>query len=527
MDLRILLAAIMAAMALAGCVADDGDMDPEPPAVTRDGVTHLAADGRNGTTAIGGKYETGFAGTEPSIGIDSDGVVYMTGFRPVPGLVDCFEQLLALEPDPACMEVSANAGAPIAIASFDKGQTWVDLGPDVVEGTRTHRETLDPYLYVDPVTDRVYLDDLIAGYGSFMSWTDDQGATWFSHVPPAGNPHVNDHQTIGSGVPRFAGTGTEHPTNLYMCFNQVAYAACTTSYDGGLTWTPQVVVQESVQSDNPFDAQCSGMTGHVKTSPDGIVYLPSVECPTGSGGFTGSQPSEPIVYISTDDGLTWKKSVISDSVLSFPGDHETSIAVDEEGNVYALWIGADSFVYLAHSTDTGFGWSEPRRVSPPSITAATLPTIAAGSEGRVAFSYAGTTAEGGNDNPNATRSGATDDEPNGLTWNAYLGFTIDALADDLEVETVAINDPATDPIVRGNCSLTRCPGTFDFHDLWIDMDGRPWTSWIDACNGPCNTMENRSNQGNVGFAGTLREGPSLRGDGMLEPLSVQARPEDA
>ena len=57
------------------------------------------------------------------------------------------------------------------VRSTDNGRTWTDVTPP------GHVTTLDPFLYVDKATSRVYKSDL-AGTCQLMSYSDNRGDSW-------------------------------------------------------------------------------------------------------------------------------------------------------------------------------------------------------------------------------------------------------------------------------------------------------------------------------------------------------------
>lgn len=441
--------------------------------------------------AMGGQYHVGLPAAEPTIGATSDGSIFMTANVPNPSCA----------PAGGCPVVpyaNFNAG-PTILRSQDKGQTWEDVFPKLPTGDSYKLRTWDPYVYVDRDTDRVFMDDIYPISCGFMSWSDDLGESW-SHNPYAcGNSHVNDHQTIGTAKPRVLPT-VGYDNLVYRCVNNVAYAACAVSVNGGQTFLPQVPIAQTT-----LGQACGALTGHIESDPEGRVYL-------------GLNCGNPGVLMSEDDGQSWTLAIVSDE-LSLDG-HDVDLATDEAGNVYAFFLSNEQ-PYLSLSTDHGATWTTPLAVAAPGVTAAKFNAIAAGSVGKVAFAYVGTTM------PNATQlpagsCGAVPALPctevpewEGATWNAYIGVVTDALAADPVIQTVTANDPS-DPLARGECG-GRCNGMTDFIDIVIDAEGRPWASFVDVCVEACVTDPSVLFDGNLGFAATLVRGPALRTDAVELP----------
>ena len=498
MGMRSLLALLLAASAaLAGCLATPGDL---APSATLDGVLTPGTEGvfhslsgevlavADRVVASGGQYSLGLSATEPTVGVTKDGAVFMTAFA---------------------RDGATGRSFPTIARSMDKGQTFEVVGPRLPTGDGLPPVTNDPYVYVDPATDRVYMLDLIGTVCSVLSWSDDQGASWTTNPLACGTPFVNDHQTMVAAKPR-AMPLTLYDSVVYYCVNRVADTSCATSLDGGLTFTPLRTVFTGVPASDPADL-CGGLSGHVKAGPDGKVYLPRSYC----GPAT--------VAITEDDGLTWTHHVIDTEHLV--EGHEVSIAVDEANNVYAVWTSGGR-IWFSSSTDGGHTWAPARDVTAPGVTATMFNTIAAAGEGKVAFAYVGSTVEGGYEGKDTGYGGVVGDilgEPapaewQGATWNAYLGVILDATSEDAVVQTVTANDPA-DPVARGLCGRTRCNGMNDFIDVVIDAEGRPWAAFVDVCTQECVTDDKVWSDRAVGFVGTFVTGPSLlAGQAELPPI---------
>jgi hypothetical protein len=234
------------------------------------------------------------------------------------------------------------------------------------------------------------------------------------------------------------------------------------------------------------------------------------------------------VYVTHDDGLTWQKKVISESLML---PHEIGFTVDVEGNLYAFWPGTDGRQYYAFSIDGGDTWSEPRDVTAPGVTATMFTAAAAGGVGKVAFAYVGSTIEGGYEGKATGNGGLTGDllgqpslpEWDNATWNAYIGVMTDALSDVPILQSVTANDPS-DPLARRLCGGTRCHGMNDFIDMVVDGEGRPWVAFVDVCNTECAADPSMDSDIALGFAGTLVSGPSLLAD-VKELLPLAPPPE--
>ena len=118
--------------------------------------------------------------------------------------------------------------------------------------------TLDPIGITDSLirgkeTRRTWIGQL-AGKAHITAYTDDDGMTW---TQTEGNAPVVtgfDHQGIGVGPYPTTGIGASipHPTYanaFYYCGQDIAYANCTRSDDGGLTFKPPTYMYTQVSTE--------------------------------------------------------------------------------------------------------------------------------------------------------------------------------------------------------------------------------------------------------------------------------------
>ncbi|MHB8604160.1 MAG: hypothetical protein ACYDCK_02800 [Thermoplasmatota archaeon] len=493
---------------LAGCIAKgpaNGTLSPQGALLPRSHATGAWVTGVNGIVpsaaaiadvpkAAGLQLSIGIDSNEPTMGVGPDGTLYMNGLDA--------------------------SGAALVMRSMDQGKTWKDVTPRLPTGQANPPTTLDPYLYVDPATGRVFKNEN-TGACAYMTISDDKGATWTTSPIACGlPPGVLDHQTIVAAKPRML-TPQQYPNIVYYCVNRVADTACATSLDGGLTFGPLITTSTGVEPtqapntspDNPLAVVCGGLQGHIKAAPDGRVFLPRARCDAVT------------VAMSDDDGLTWTLTNIDTTVGSLT--HEVAVAIDAKNHVYAFWIDAKGLPVLATSAD-GVKWSKPMNVAPPGLTAADLPAIAAGDEGKIAFAYIGSDVKDGYANktpapqdPNPLAPSAEDKGYENATWNAYMGVVTDALDASPLVTTVTAN-ALSDPVSRGQCGNTRCAGMGDFIDIVVDKVGRPWAAFVDTCTQKCVNDTSVHHDQSVGFVGTLASGPTLHGDGALPALTFTA-----
>jgi hypothetical protein len=508
--MRPLLVALLAVSMLAGCFgsggepADPTDEDPALPTMPLS-VVHgpdavplpLAAYPGDLPVVVQRYVDTRESG-EPTIAISRNGVAIYPSIE--------FDALSGLP-------VGAPTDLPktVVYRRTDEGLTWTDASPVLpANNLPAAPASLDPYVYADPVTGRLFSIDLNLAVGGFLSWSDDDGQTWMSNPGCCGLP-VDDHQTLFSGPATVLAATPLYPGRvLYFCINQVADAHCTHSLDGGVTWsasTPVFLGYETGQEGRP-QGLCGGLHGHGHASEaTGTVFLPKGHC------------GQAWIGRSTDNGMTWD-TILVDNSVGFNG-HEAIVSTDRAGNVYYFFLDEDTLPRLSISTDDGQSWSAPINVTAPGVTTAKFPSIVAGEEGRIAFLYVGSTTPAGarvHDREGGRYVNASAVE--NATWNAYVGFSLDALAASPVFATVTAH-PLSDPLARGPCP-DRCyrdsGGMYDFLDIDVHpLTGQVWVALVDmcnehtpygspACNGPAGTFQSyHKSRGAVGVqtGGTL------------------------
>ena len=425
--------------------------------------------GRLGSGVAGGGnlesrlFRTGSTGFEPTLGVTRNGWIFYAA---------------------AGLETQV-------LRSRDGGVTWEALFA---------RVTADPYLWVDPATDRIFTVDF-DGCG-LLSYSDDHGDTWQGPTAVTCG-HTNDHQTIYAGPP-VSGTTNGYPNVLYYCAigggalaNASTVTACSRSYDGGLTFapTPALPFGPVIAEKETLTRPCDGASGQIFVDAAGTLYVPRGVC------------GQPWLAISRDEGASWTQVQVADNgmgrMASGDWDHEAAVRADGWGNVFYSWVARDRVPYLAVSHDNGTTWSHPIRVAPEGVGEADLPNMDLDEGGRLALVYMGTTHspvmpfpnDGGctpRDNPDRYASYITD--PNAsechppeavaayehVTWNAYITLTDDPLAASPRFVTAPINDPA-DPLVVGECGPFRCVSE-DFLDVDFGPRGEIVAAVIDHCD---------------------------------------------
>lgn len=451
--------AILAMVAMAGCLSDE-------PAST--GTETLEEEG----TIQFKLSQIEMRAAEPNIGVTSSGCVFMTAMKNV-------------------------------MRSCDNLESW-----EAVQGPLCQDGTSDPYLWVDPDTDRIYGVQMVSLVATWVCWSDDDGATWLGNPYDQGPLPVNDHIKLGTGPYTTAGYGLAgtatslvYPNAAYFCYNKLVGVFCYTSFDGGMTFPigGQIVGLASTGG---------GLHGSIETAPDGTVYVPI-------------RTADPLLAYSKDNGLTWTTTNVGGDVGTPNPRKNAEIATDSESNAYQTWIGGDNRVYLSRSVDSGVTWGASIPISPETVISSTFPHIDAGDPGRIAVAYLasedsellGTPDIDGDDwggNPHYA--------PDTTEYHMFVTFSLNALDEEPMFTTVRITE---DPVQVGSICISSgdCRdiggsnrNLLDFNDLHIDGEGRVFIAYADGCTGDCATSEERTasmSRTAWGTAAVLVEGPSL------------------
>jgi len=377
---------------------------------------------------------------EPNIGIAKDGTIYSTALNKT-------------------------------VRSTDKGRHFSDITPP------GHVTSLDPFLYVDKVTGRVYKSDL-AGTCQLLSWSDDRGATWTAS-PAACN--LSDHQSITTAPPVTSPT-VAYPHVVYNCSQTLGYngysfaSGCDKSLDGGISWSPTgsyaFTDPGSAAGDSGVPYHCLGDVGAIHAAADGALYVPRGWC------------GQPWLAVSRDEGLTWTRTQVATNGMNTtnsggfglvaPGsgqsDYQATAMADAKGNVFFFWVALDRMPYLAVSRDHGKTFGKPIKVAPKGVKEAWGPALDLDSKGRLGLAYMAST-----NSPGKPWTGYS-----GVTFTGYLGRIANPLAARPTLVAAPVTGPDT-PLAYGACGPGRCNSAIlDFIDVALAPDGSVYGAFIDS-----------------------------------------------
>lgn len=450
-----------------------------------------------------------------------------TGALPIPCQVpvgvDTFEPTIGVDPETGAVfyypAQDTQALSTVGVArSVDDGLTWTTYHPNAFDQP-THPYTVDPYMYLDPDTGRLFVEDLVTAHCAIFSYSDDLGLSWTNSA--AGCTQA-DHVNIFAGPP-VTSDPIDYPNVVYRCaigLAAVIYGSvtsgCQKSLDGGMTFvntgTPPFVADPQKTGIQGVPGWCDGAVGHGTVGPDGTVYVPKGLCGT------------PMLAMSHDEGLTWERVAVSDLGMAVAfcnnWDHEGSVGVDPDGNVYYAWVDNQRVPRLAVSTDGGHTWGPGMNVSAPGLTQAAMLHLIVGGVGKVAIMYKGSANAPAGPFPRTTETdpakcetvtgftgGGDDPAYADATWDGYLTMSVNALADEPTFLTAHANAPG-DPMKRGTCGPIACGGG-DFYDIRVGPDGTPWAAWVDACIGECAEGGPSADWAEGSMVARLWGGPSL------------------
>ena len=160
----------------------------------------------------------------------------------------------------------------LVLRSRDAGLTWQATTPEYA-GVDAHPASLDPYVYLDTDTSRLFdIDTLLAG-STDLSISDDQGNSWLTTLTV--DPEVTDHQTLITAAPPAANPLVRpllqsFPKIVYYCVNSAVDSGCNRSLDGGVTYT-RTGGPAYLGFDSAAGGLCGGLHGHIASDSAGTA----------------------------------------------------------------------------------------------------------------------------------------------------------------------------------------------------------------------------------------------------------------
>jgi hypothetical protein len=362
---------------------------------------------------------------------------------------DRYGHVYALIPDfpPSCK------GCPSSIAdltlSSNNGRTW--SAPRQIANPGS--EQIDVQLKVDPVDGKTVYASWLQNNKSVIevAKSTDFGQTWTTVIA--------NSTSAGTDKDILAVRGND----VYVAYDHSQTVWCSSSHDGGLTWT-----SAKVNANAQFGWS---LTGGGTVDPAGNVYF-SWDGYTQNGGAKG--PVNLYVTKSSDGGLTWTPTLLDISgapptcsayscgwAFLGPGIAMTS---DAGGQLYLLWnSGTVAFgperIYFSTSTDQGNTWSPKADVSlAPTGVDHAFPSVTAGVAGDIRIAWM--------------------DQRNTPDWNVYYRASTNG-GSSWSGETVLST------YVSGYSYIFADGFRFpfgDYFDMDIDNQGHTQTAWGEGYN---------------------------------------------
>lgn len=439
----------------AGCLTDSGDILEDTVVggilptgdlpfgcdATRPTVVHaldkVEIESYSGALGVPCLVLSPWGGYEPSVGVGADGELYLYPAWPV---------------DTTSDGLAARAFGMGLAKTADGGETWERKLSEVAGTANWQFFTADPFMYVDPATGRIWMEDLIIPpfNCSNLSFSDDGGETWTQTL---GGCLEWDHVTYGAG-PFITTEPGDYPNALYRCAialgaTTIASEAsgCQKSVDGGMNWGVTTYPYFGDKDGQPYvPGDCNGGMSHIKVDHRGWVWAPRGWC------------NDPYISVSKDEGATWEQHQVYDKPVD--SGHETSVAVDANGLAYYFWFGEGDQPLLAISRDDGVTWSKPVSIAPPGFIQGAMPSLVAGGGGKIGVSYVANFEQ---------------DNGEGVHGVVAVGYGVDT---DSPTFLSQIVNPLDQPLGSGECSGQGCANQGDFLTLALGPDGLPWSAFM-------------------------------------------------
>jgi hypothetical protein len=449
--------------------------------------------------------------------------------------------------DPQTNAVMYQAGLYTMRARFNDSTAPAAVQWKNVSSSLTHTASEDAILDVDRNTGRTFVSQLALAC-SISAFSDDDGESWTPAAKACQTPPAVDHQTIAAGPFAPPLTSPVYPDAVYYCSQNIAYASCALSLDGGITYGHGLSPMFN-------SSQCFGLHGHIKVAPDGTVYVPNKACGAPECLIvtsTATPRCHPGFAVSRNDGQTWTLRLITDGHTRYYDTGDPSIGIGSKGTVYYGYGDASGAPMIAACTDHGARCGPSINVGRRYHIANTeLASVVAGDDNRAAFAFLGSTTPGDDQQNNVTVTDSSGKVVNKVfpwntfmgTWHLYVAVTYDGgkhwtttdATPGAPVQRGCIEFGGTCPNSRGSDDQRNL---LDFNDLTIDAKGRILAAFTDGCqpdlgppknHGTCLTDATRLSGLNPEIEGpavarqSCGRGLYARYDGVMKPCAHPAR----
>ncbi len=397
--------------------------DPTRPAFAYragTGKTTTAVDAPSGFAPVPCLSLTGLGSAEASLGMTSDGTPF---YAP-----------------------SFSSDGTGVLSSNDFGASWNVHLPKFSNGGTMGR--VQPYLYVDPKTDRLFFATTASsgttspsGSGFNLVMSADKGATWtYANVatdasdwmkvfagPPVTSKPTNYPNVVYVSAPAPISTPVPIVSLLGLTPN---YQSFYKSLDGGATWLPGAHVDIKAADVPNCDPNEWVIFGSGTVGPDGTVYQVLRRC------------TRLAIAVSTDEAATFTiheipgASMPAYNVTNLVGIVENAnvlamefLTADSAGNLYIAWPDGDGVLRLTVSKDHAATWSTPVAIAAPAVKVVSYASVTAKVPGTIAVVYYGSS--------------------DGEKTDAYIAESTNALDATPTFWTVTVNAPSDPMYPRG------------------------------------------------------------------------------
>lgn len=257
--------------------------------------------------------------------------------------------------------------------------------------------------------------------------------------------------------------------------NEISQIWLVKSTDGGETWSEPVptIPADMLPQTAALQVTAGNVQGDIVADPEGRVIIPFLS-PTdlAHNAVPMGKPNGLYVIVTDRDGENPTAHTVFEGETDIMGLFP-AVATDTKGNLYATWTDKHG-VFLSISRDHGVSWSGPRKISTGAVNRSTVfPFVIAGSEGRVALAWLGSSAATNNDKT--------------AKWIVYFAQSTDALsstphwtqvvASDHVVHTAAVClDGLTCNVIGGDRRLA------EVLQMGLTKDGRVLIAFPDSSN---------------------------------------------
>jgi hypothetical protein len=401
----------------------------------------------------------------PVLGVDPTPLAH--GFEVYRSEAEGGEPTLAVSRDDRVLVVAGTG-----VLRLEADGNFTDVTPPVEAALA---QTLDPFLYGDSETGRIYLTQLSQCLRVW--WTDDAGDSWMGNPEVCAGPEQH-HQKVAVGPGPVDDGGGPVPDQRAIhiaTMNLASWLSAdellvfhTRSLDGGVTWTqnPAKVV------DADGTAELRNIGNIAATTTAGEVLSIGYRCDR----FVDADYNGVSIGRSTDYGATWVWQRIAPGGGRCEGI-DPGIWVDHaDDHAYAAWedMSKDDsgHVWFAQSTDGGITWGEPLAIPTPGLGSFAFTDIAAESHAKaIAFLATPDTTLGPTQAPGWAR------------WYPYValeelhGWKVYRLQEDpVQLGPICMDGP--------KC-LDGARNLLDFIDVRIDDTVGAVVAYPDGCEADC------------------------------------------